>query len=150
MSNALYPTFDVPVENEQDNEFSHRNYSCPLFDVTKGDFIFDSAGKIKTATAQEMYIQWCLKACHVERFSKMAYGGGYGSEIDEALREPTRAAKESYLKRTITDAILADPYQRTISVTAFNFDWMDDGVEVTFEVIAVDGLGSQLSIKYTA
>lgn len=148
MAEELYPTFDVPVEVEQENEFSYRNYSCPLFDIEKGDFVFDAAGKIKTATEQEMFIQWCLKACHVMRFSKIAYSNSYGAEIDTALQEPTKAAKESYMQRTITDAILADPYQRAISVTAFQFDWSDDGVEVTFEIIAVDDLGGTVTVEY--
>jgi hypothetical protein len=148
MSEELYPTFDIPVEVEQEKEFNYRNYSCPLFDMEKGDFVFDSAGKINTATEQEMFMQWCLKACHVMRFSKIAYSNSYGAEIDRALQEPTRAAKESYLQRTITDAILADPYQRAINVTAFKFEWSEDSVEVTFEIIAVDDLGGIVSVKY--
>lgn len=36
--------------------------------------------------------------------------------------------------KTITEALLADPYQRTKRVYDFTFVWKTDGVEVTFWV----------------
>lgn len=143
----LYPTFAIPLEQEQGKGPDYRQFRSPLFDFKTGDFVKDSAGKIIMANDQEMFIQWCLKAVYTERFAKMAYGDNYGAQTDAARSEPTRKAQESYLKRTITDAIMADPYQRAVSVLNFFFTWENDSLEIAFEVVAVDGLGATIQVS---
>lgn len=44
------------------------------------------------------------------------------------------AGQKSYLEKTVTEALLADPYGRTKRVYDFTFVWQTDGVEVTFWV----------------
>src|SRR5690606_16141644 len=83
------------------------------------------------------WVQWCVKAVMTERFSYLAYSGNYGAEIDEALKQPTRAAIETEVERTITEALLADP--RTYTVRDFSFEWRGDEMYVSFTVIPVVG-----------
>ena len=79
-------------------------------------------------------MQWCLKTVLTQRWAFFAYSSQAGVEIEEAFAQQDRKAQESYMEKTITEALLADPYQRTRRVYDFTFVWKTDGVEVTFWV----------------
>lgn len=140
-----YPTFPVaaPV-SDGEIKTDYRKINSYHFDVLKGDFVLDKRGIVTRATAQELFINWCMKAIHTPRRSKFSYTNNYGSELEEAFKEPTRAAKELAIRRAITEAIMADPYQRALSATEFSFNWDTDSVEVTCLVLAVDDLTARL------
>lgn len=104
------------------------------FDFEKGDFSLESNGEIKTATPYDAWVQWCLKTVLTQRWAFLAYSTQAGVEIEEAFAQQDRKAQESYMEKTITEALLADPYQRTKRVYDFTFVWKTDGVEVTFWV----------------
>lgn len=128
----LFPTFAVPkvVENniKEENRTKHSIY----FDFEKGDIALDSNGEIKTATPYDSWVQWCLKTVLTQRWSFFAYSSQTGVEIEQALAQQDRKAQESYIEKTVTEALLADPYQRTKRVYDFTFVWKTDGIEVTF------------------
>ena len=128
----LFPTFAVPkvVENniKEENRTKHSIY----FDCEKGDIALDSNGEIKTATPYDSWVQWCLKTVLTQRWSFFAYSSQTGVEIEQALAQQDRKAQQSYIEKTVTEALLADPYQRTKRVYDFSFVWKTDGVEVTF------------------
>ena len=132
--NNLFPTFAVPkvVENKIPKE--NRTKKSVYFDFEKGDFSLDSNGEIKTATPYDAWVQWCLKTVLTQRWAFLAYSTQAGVEIEEAFAQQDRKAQESYMEKTITEALLADPYQRTKRVYDFTFVWKTDGVEVTFWV----------------
>ena len=89
------------------------------------------------ADGHRAWAQWCVKTVLTERFAYLAYSGNYGVEIDEALKQPTRAAVETEVERTITEALLADP--RTYAVRDFSFEWRGNELYVSFTVIPVVG-----------
>lgn len=129
----LFPVFEVPdLDDEEQNE--SENIYSPYFDYEKGDFVLSPTGKMMEASPFDAWAQWCVKAINSERYNLMAYGNGYGAELEEAFREPTRAAQESAIERTITETVMADPYQRTVYARDFLFDWGVDSVEVTFTI----------------
>ena len=132
--NNLFPTFAVPkvVENKIPKE--NRTKKSVYFDFEKGDFSLESNGEIKTATPYDAWVQWCLKTVLTQRWAFLAYSTQAGVEIEEAFAQQDRKAQESYMEKTITEALLADPYQRTKRVYDFTFVWKTDGVEVTFWV----------------
>lgn len=132
--NNLFPTFAVPkvVENKIPKE--NRTKKSVYFDFEKGDFSLESNGEIKTATPYDAWVQWCLKTVLTQRWAFLAYSTQAGVEIEEAFAQQDRKAQESYMEKTITEALLADPYQRTRRVYDFTFVWKTDGVEVTFWV----------------
>ncbi len=132
--NNLFPTFAVPkvVENKIPKE--NRTKKSVYFDFEKGDFSLESNGEIKTASPYDAWVQWCLKTVLTQRWAFLAYSTQAGVEIEEAFAQQDRKAQESYMEKTITEALLADPYQRTKRVYDFTFVWKTDGVEVTFWV----------------
>jgi hypothetical protein len=134
----LYPVFEMPELMEQQQMQPEPEYpESYLFDFEKGDFVRDGAGRIAIADGHTAWVQWCIKAVITERFSCLAYSGNYGAEIDEALKQPTRAAVETEVERTITEALLADP--RTYAVRDFSFEWRGNELYVSFTVIPVVG-----------
>jgi len=134
----LYPTFELPTIVEQEQPQLAPEYpKSYLFDFEKGDFVVDGAGRIVIVDGYTAWVQWCVKAIMTERFSYLAYSGNYGVEIDKALKQPTRAAVETEVERTITEALLADP--RTYVIRDFSFEWRGNELYVSFTVIPVVG-----------
>lgn len=146
MSENLFPTFDIPDLTEIQNESDRSSAKSILFDFTTGDFVTDKGGKMIEADETQTWIQWCLKAIYTQRSSVLAYSDNYGSENEEAFAEPTQEARESSFMRTITEALLADPYKRTASVTDFSFSWDVDSVSISFVVTAKSGISEPLNV----
>lgn len=139
----LYPSFEPPIIVEQEQPQLAPEYpKSYLFDFEKGDFVLDGAGRIVIADGYTAWVQWCIKAVLTERFAYLAYSGNYGVEIDEALKQPTRAAVETEVERTITEALLADP--RTYAVRNFLFKWRGNELYVSFTVIPVVGEATRI------
>ncbi len=133
----LYPTFDVPEIVEQETEPAPKYGKSWLFDFAKGDFMTDGAGRVIEADEHSAWGQWCVKAALTERFAYLIYSTDYGAEIEQALKQPSRAAVEAELERTITEALQVDP--RTEVVQDFVFEWEGDTVKVKFTAIPVVG-----------
>ena len=134
----LYPVFEMPELIEQQQAQPEPEYpKSYLFDFEKGDFVPDGAGRIVIADGHLAWAQWCVKTVLTERFAYLAYSGNYGVEIDEALKQPTRAVVEAEVERTITEALLFDP--RTYTVRDFSFEWRGDELYISFTVIPVVG-----------
>ena len=69
----------------------------------------------------------------------LAYSTGYGIETEEALRAASREEAESILTRQITEAILADPYQRAAYISDIQFNWeAPDAIKVNVIIQGVD------------
>jgi len=134
----LYPAFEPPTIVEQERPQLAPEYpKSYLFDFEKGDFVLDGAGRIIIADGYTAWTQWCVKTILTERVAYLAYSRNYGTEIDEALEQPTRAAVETEVERTITEALLIDP--RTYAVRDFSFEWRGNELYVSFTVIPVVG-----------
>ncbi len=133
----LYPTFDVPEIVEQETEPAPKYGKSWLFDFAKGDFMTDGAGRVIEADGHSAWGQWCVKAVLTERFAYLIYSTDYGAEIEQALKQPSRAAVEAELERTITEALQVDP--RTEVVQDFAFEWEGDTVKVKFTAVPVVG-----------
>src|SRR5690606_14478254 len=139
----LYPTFELLTIVEQEQAQIAPEYpNCYLFDFEKGDFVIDDAGRIIIADGYTAWTQWCVKTILTERFAYLAYSRNYGAEIDEALKQPTRAVVETEVERTITEALLVDP--RTYAVRDFSFEWRGNELYVSFTVIPVVGEASRI------
>jgi len=130
----LFPTFAVPKVIEGGVKQENRTKQSLYFDFEKGDIALDGNGEIKTATPYDTWVQWCLKTVLTQRWAFFAYSSQAGVEMEEAFAQQDRKAQQSYIEKTVTEALLADPYQRTKRVYDFTFVWQTDGVEVTFWV----------------
>lgn len=144
----LFPVFDVP-EVIAENESSAKQRSAIYFDFENGDFKLDNTGKIETASSYDSWVQWCLKTVFTQRFAYLAYSSQTGVELEEAFSQNDRASQESYIERTITEALLADPYSRTKRVYDFKFNWLTDGVRVEFIISGIwnDDYNMNVQIK---
>jgi hypothetical protein len=77
----------------------------------------------------------------------LSYTSNAGIEAIEAFAEGDRAAVQSYFERTITEALLADPMGRTVSVTNFEFSWDVDSFGITCLVTGTDGNSAVVTTK---
>lgn len=143
----LFPTFEMPSLIENDSLVEVEYPSSPLFDFAKGDFVVDGAGRFVMADGHTAWAQWCQKAVLTDRFAHLAYSTDYGSESHEALKQPTRAAAQSEIERTITETLLVDP--RTQSVLNFEFEFIGDSANVAFTVVPVIGQEKRLEVMFT-
>lgn len=141
----LYPTFDMPeIIEQQQTEPAPQYGKSWLFDFEKGDFVTDGAGRVVEADGHTAWAQWCVKAVLTERFAYLVYSSDYGAELEQALKQPSRAAVEAELERAITEALLVDP--RTERVTDFAFEWEGDAVKVSFTAVPVIGAPERVEV----
>ena len=129
----LFPVFEVP-DLEPESQSENKTVYSASFDYELGDFALSPTGTMIEASPFDAWVQWCIKAINSECYTLIAYGRGYGAEFEDAFREPTRAARESAIERTITETVLADPYRRTVYARDFSFQWGVDSVEVAFTI----------------
>ena len=118
MSN-LYPVFEVPaiLEETKKNEAIYKG--SYFFDFATGDFALDGAGRVMPATGYDAWRQWCIKTIATQRNAYYNYTAGLGIEGEEALAHKSAALQQLALETTITEALLADPYGRTVEVRDF-------------------------------
>lgn len=143
----FYPVFDVPAAAEETQGEPYRYPASSFFDFETGDFAIDAMGRINESTGLEAWKQWCLKAVYTQRGSFAAFTNGYGVESDEAFQENNRLARQSAIERTISEALMADPYNRTLFVRDFRYCWREDGVLVTFTVMGQENREAVLTAK---
>lgn len=142
----LFPVFDVP-EIETPTQAETRSYKPSVyFDYEKGDFRRDGAGKMTYSTGKETYMQWCIKVVQTERDAFMAYSTDIGTETEAALAESDRAAVESALEKTITEALMVNNH--TEYVRGFEFSWEADALHLTFTVKGKEWEEETVSVSY--
>lgn len=142
---SLFPEYTVPdMAPAQEQSSKNQNVRSYFFDVKKGDFVIDGAGKSVVADPVDAWILWCLKAVGTERFNFRAYSSQYGAEMD-AIRNYDQKGGESWIERTISETLLADPLQRTAYVKDFSYVWSPDSVAVAFVAIGQDGMAATLA-----
>lgn len=142
----LYPVFDMPdLIEQQQTEPAPKYGKSWLFDFEKGDFVVDGAGRVIQTDGHTAWVQWCVKTVLTQRFAHVIYSFDYGTELEKALKQPSRKAVEAELERVITEALLADP--RTEMVRDFSFEWQGDEVYVTFTAVPVIGTAERIEVK---
>lgn len=136
MAETLFPVVEIPSlsKPKQDNDIRYKRSAA--WDLTKGDFVRDGAGKILTDTGRDAYAVWCIKVSTTERYAHLAYPASIGAELEAAKAEASRDATELLLERTIREAIMVNP--RTEYVRDFDFTWNGDHLQVVFTVKGKD------------
>lgn len=122
--------------------FSNKKQPKSLsFNFSTGEFDIDSKGGVVITTPEDSVVLWVRKTLYHLRFSKIGYTGNYGIETDVLNLYNSREAKESWLKRTITEAIGADPHNRIADVEEFSFYYPEpDSIIVKFTIILRSGV----------
>ena len=144
MGYNLYPksyeiedTLYTGTLEEEENTPRYRNGIA--FDYDTGDFQRDGKNKLLDCSGIESWRSWCINCVQTERYMYLAYGLGYGIETEEAFRAASREEAESIFTRQITEAIMADPYQRTAYISDIQFTWeAPDAVKANVIIQGVD------------
>ena len=135
---SLYPVFDVPtiLEETQKNQAVYKGSA--YFDFQTGDFALDGGGKIFGASGFDAWKQWCIKTIATQRGAYSNYTSGLGIEGEQAMAQPTEALQKLSLESTIKDALLADPYHRTMEVRDFAWSRGVDSLHMSCTVVGQD------------
>lgn len=142
----LFPVFDVP-EITTPTQAEERKYKpSPYFDFETGDFKRSGSNKIIEADGKEAYRQWCLKVVLTERLDHLSYDSDIGAELNDALKQADRAAVESALERTITEALMVD--RRTEYVRRFEFEWKNSALYCTFRVKGEEWEEQEIGVNF--
>jgi len=108
----------------------------------------DGTGTVLQSTPYDAWVQWCLKTANTQRWAFLSYSDNLGVEIEEAFKENSKSAIESELIKTIDEALLADPYGRTIYVKDFKFDWGVDSVKVILTIKGIWEQDAVITVEY--
>lgn len=115
------------------------------FDFENGDFSRDGKNKILDSDGIESWKSWCIICIQTERYAHLACPSYFGIDSSAAMRAKSRDEAESILTREITEAILADPYERTKYVEDLEFDWTaSDTVKVNAVIHGIDDVSIDL------
>lgn len=109
------------------------------FDSSRGDFLRDGMHKMLDSDGIESWTSWCINCLHTERYKHRAYSSDFGIEAEKAMMASSREEAESILTRQITEAIMADPYNRTKYIEEIKYNWTaPDAVSVAVTIRGVD------------
>ena len=149
MANNLYPEgYEDETMDTTDTESSEPIGYKPgvAFDLKTGDFVRDGRERLLEASGVDSWKQWCTNCLQTERYKHLAYSTDFGIEYDEAFSAETREEAESILTRQITEALLADPYERASYISDLEFDWIaPDGVQVSLTIVGIDDVTIDLT-----
>lgn len=116
------------------------------FDYQLGDFQRDGMHKLMGCTGVESWEAWCINCLRTERGKHLAYNTDFGIDMDAALKAGSREEAESILIREITEALMADPYERTAYISDITFTWESlDTVAVSVTIHGIDDVTIDIS-----
>lgn len=131
MAETLYPVFDIP-STEPENEDAEQIFKpSPLFDYDLGDFVRDGANRIVMVDGRDAYILWVLKVLKTQQGACLSYMD-IGIDHEGALAEASREAVQAAFERSISESLLAHPC--TDRVFDFHFEWNSDTLYTAFTV----------------
>lgn len=136
MAEALFPVFEVPNVVEKGAEYDKQYKRSVKWDIKKGDFVRDGAGRIMECEGREAFMIWCFKAAQTERYTCLAYSSEIGVEMETATANHDERTVESMVQRTITDSLMVNP--RTEFVRDFVFSWEGDKMYCSFHVKGIE------------
>ena len=115
------------------------------FDNETGDFRRDGKNQLMDSNGIESWKSWCIICIQTERYAHLACPSDFGIDTAAAMRASSQEEAESILVREITEAILADPYERTKYVEDIEFDWTaPNAVKVRAIIHGIDDVSIDL------
>lgn len=120
------------------------------FDYQTGDFLRDGKNKMVDSTGVESWKSWCINSIMTERYKYLACSPNFGIELDQVFRASSHDEAESILTRQITEAILADPYERARYVSEIKYTWeAPDAVTASVCIQGVDDVSIDITAYIT-
>lgn len=136
MAEELFPVYDVPEVEEDEERYDTDYHRSMKWDANLGDFVRDGSGKVVEDDGESAYMTWCYKVSQTERFECLSYPDEIGTEIENATVSKERDVVESMIEKTVTEALMTNP--RTLDVSDFEFDWDGDMLSASCTVSAMD------------
>lgn len=119
----------TPDDVVEDGPIGYRNGVA--FDYNTGDYVRDGRNRLLDSTGIESWQAWCINCMLTERYKHLAYNSDFGIDYDMVFSAESREEAESILTREITEAILADPYERCEYIESIEYEWPEpDGIQV--------------------
>lgn len=145
----LFPEDDIELDEseilDEGNVDEEPNYRPGLkIDEKTNDFVITGSGKIEQCNETESWLQWCKKHIETPRYQCLAYSDDFGIDIEEILKCDTTKEKESMLFAEISEALAADPYNRTSYVESVTCEWGSDSVHCIVSVVGNDGSRAEI------
>lgn len=131
MADTLYPVFEIPTSEPQNEDAEQAFKPSPLFDFDTGDFVRDGANRIVMVDGRDAYILWVLKTLKTQQGACMSYMEA-GIDYEGALAETSREAVQAAFERTISETLLIHPC--TDRVYDFEYEWDSDTLYTAFTV----------------
>lgn len=120
------------------------------FDYDNGDFQRDGKNKLIDSNGIESWKSWCVNCLQTERYSCLAYSTDFGIETAEIFGADSPEEAESVLTRQITEAILADPYQRAKYIEEITITWdSPDAITVDVTIQGIDDVSIDITAYIT-
>lgn len=120
------------------------------FDDSLGDFLRDGKNRLLDSTGIESWKSWCINCLQTERFKHLAYSSDFGIEMDAVFAATSQEEAESILTRQITEAIMADPYQRAAYIESLEYDWTaPDAIEAQVTIRGIDDVSIDITAYIT-
>lgn len=152
MQNLLPEGYENEVITEadlvEDKPIGYRNGVA--FDYLTGDFKRDGKNRMLDSDGIESWKSWVINCIQTERYKHLAYSSDFGVELDKVFAAESREEAESILVRQITEAVLADPYERTAYVESVELKWTDaDALEVMAVLHGLDDVTIDITAYIT-
>ncbi len=117
------------------------------FSFETGDFVRNGANQVESASGVEAWEAWCRICLQTQRYTHAAYTTDFGIEYDRVFKSASRSEAESILTRQITEALMADPYGRTLYVSAVTYTWTAaDALIAEVQVVGINDVTIDISI----
>lgn len=120
------------------------------FDYETGDFKRDGMNKILDSTGIQSWKDWCINCLQTERYKHLAYSTDFGIELDAAFKANSQEEAENILTRQISEALMADPYERTAYVSDITYVWTaQDTVSIELTIHGIDDVTIDITAYLT-
>ena len=132
MADLLYPVFDIPDIDEDDDDTEEEALKAgPLFDFEIGDFALDGQNRVVFVNGRDLFMLWVVKALQTQVGAYRSYYN-FGIDHEGAEFQPDREAVESALERTISEMLMTNP--QIEEVDSFTFSWKASNLYASFVV----------------
>lgn len=120
------------------------------FDTKTGDFVRDGQNRILDSDGIESWKSWCINCLQTQRYMHLAYNSDFGIDISSVFKAKSHSEAENILTREITEAIMADPYERTEYIDSIEFTWTaPDAVQVDLTIQGITDVTIDLTAYIT-
>lgn len=152
MPNLLPIGYETETVSEEllnaDKPIGYRN--GPAFDYELGDYKRDGKNRILDCDGVESWKAWVINCISTQRYSRLAYDSDFGIEYDLVFAADSHEEAESILVRQITEAVLADEYQRCEYVENIEVNWTaPDALSVYVILHGIDDVSIDLTAYIT-